>query len=292
MKKRIVNAKTTIKEFFINFKTVLRRPDMIVLPGNLAFFFILAIIPSFSLISYGASILNLKIDILSNFLTHSFGPDIANLILGVDLRVNIGFHFFVVLVLGFYMASNGADSIITASNTIYNIPNKSWLKRRFKAFGVTFLFILLLVFMLIVPVFGNTIITLIKEVNINAKVTARIVQVFEIIKGPISWLFMFAIIRIIYAVAPDKKGYTIKKRAINYGALFTTIGFIIGTRIYSWYVSNYASYTVLYGSLANIVVLMIWIYYLSYVFTVGIALNSQKDNDNLLKTGTINNKNK
>ncbi len=292
MKKRIVNAKTTIKEFFINFKTVLRRPDMIVLPGNLAFFFILAIIPSFSLISYGASILNLKIDILSNFLTHSFGPDIANLILGVDLRVNIGFHFFVVLVLGFYMASNGADSIITASNTIYNIPNKSWLKRRFKAFGVTFLFILLLVFMLIVPVFGNTIITLIKEVNINAKVTARIVQVFDIIKGPISWLFMFAIIRIIYAVAPDKKGYTIKKRAINYGALFTTIGFIIGTRIYSWYVSNYASYTVLYGSLANIVVLMIWIYYLSYVFTVGIALNSQKDNDNLLKTGTINNKNK
>lgn len=292
MKKRIVNAKTTIKEFFINFKTVLRRPDMIVLPGNLAFFFILAIIPSFSLISYGASILNLKIDILSNFLTHSFGPDIANLILGVDLRVNIGFHFFVVLVLGFYMASNGADSIITASNTIYNIPNKSWLKRRFKAFGVTFLFILLLVFMLIVPVFGNTIITLIKEVNINAKVTARIVQVFDIIKGPISWLFMFAIIRIIYAVAPDKKGYTIKKRVINYGALFTTIGFIIGTRIYSWYVSNYASYTVLYGSLANIVVLMIWIYYLSYVFTVGIALNSQKDNDNLLKTGTINNKNK
>lgn len=292
MKKRIVNAKTTIKEFFINFKTVLRRPDMIVLPGNLAFFFILAIIPSFSLISYGASILNLKIDILSNFLTHSFGSDIANLILGVDLRVNIGFHFFVVLVLGFYMASNGADSIITASNTIYNIPNKSWLKRRFKAFGVTFLFILLLVFMLIVPVFGNTIITLIKEVNINAKVTARIVQVFEIIKGPISWLFMFVIIRIIYAVAPDKKGYTIKKRVINYGALFTTIGFIIGTRIYSWYVSNYASYTVLYGSLANIVVLMIWIYYLSYVFTVGIALNSQKDNDNLLKTGTINNKNK
>ncbi len=292
MKKRIVNAKTTIKDFFKNFKAVLRRPDMIVLPGNLAFFFILAIIPSFSLISYGASILNLSVDFLYNFLAHSFGSDIANMILGVDFSANVGFHFFVVLILGFYMASNGADSIITASNTIYGIENKSWLKRRFKAFGVTFLFILLLVFMLIVPVFGNTITTLIKEVNINARVSAKIVQIFDIIKGPISWLFMFAIIRIIYAVAPDKKGHKLEKRVINYGALFTTVGFIIGTKVYSWYVTNYASYTVLYGSLASIVVLMIWIYYLSYIFTVGIALNSQKDNDNLLKTGTINNKNK
>ena len=284
MKKRIVNAKTTIKDFFYNFKAVLRRPDMIVLPGNLAFFFILAIIPSFSLISFGASVLNLKIDILSDFLVHSFGSDIANLILGVDFRANVGFHFFVVLILGFYMASNGADSIITASNTIYNIPNKSWLKRRFKAFGVTFLFILLLVFMLIVPVFGNTIITLIKEVNLNPVITERIAYIFTLLKGPISWLFMFLMIRLIYALAPNRK---VKGRVINYGAIFTTVGFIIGTKIYSLYVTNYASYGVLYGGLASIVVLMIWIYYLSFIFTVGIALNSQKDENNLLKNGTI-----
>ena len=32
---------------------------------------------------------------------------------------------------------------------------------------------------------------------------------------------------------------------------------------------------------------MIWIYFLAYIFTIGIALNSQKDENNLLKTGTI-----
>ena len=91
-----------------------------------------------------------------------------------------------------------------------------------------------------------------------------------------------------YNIAPDKKGNT---RVINYGVWFTSICWIIGTKIFSLYVSNYASYTVLYGGIANIVVLMIWIYFLSCIFTIGIALNSQKDEINLLKTATINNDN-
>ena len=288
MKKRIGKAKNTIKEFFKNFVAVIRRPDMVVLPGNLAFFFILAIIPSVSLISYLASILNLSVDFLYNFLAKSFSVDIANIILGVDIASNVGMHFFVVLILGFYMASNGADCIITASNTIYGVENKSWLKRRFKAFGLTFLIVLLLIFMLVVPVFGNTITTLFKEVNLNPNITNKIVIIFNYLKGPISWLIMFIIIRIIYALAPDK-GKNYKKRVINYGALFTTVGWILSTKIYSLYVTHYAAYSVLYGSLASIVVLMIWIYVLSYIFTIGIALNTQKDADNLLKTGTIKN---
>ena len=73
---------------------------------------------------------------------------------------------------------------------------------------------------------------------------------------------------------------------LNYGAIFTTICFIIGTKIYSLYVNNYANYNALYGGLASIVVLMIWIYFLSLVFTIGIALNCEKD-ENMSKTGTI-----
>lgn len=284
MKKRLNKAKYDIKDFFDNFFRVLRRPDMVLLPGNLSFFFVLAIIPTLGLISYGASILNLSTDFLYDFMAGSFSSEIADLILGVNLGNNVGFQFFITVLLGFYIASNSADSIITASNTIYGIQNKSWLKRRVKAFGMSFLIVILLIFMLIVPVFGSTIINLIKEVNINEVITTRIIAIFQLLKGPISWLIMFAIIRIIYVVAPDKKP---QNRVVNYGAIFTTFGWIIGTKIYSTYVTKYAEYQALYGGLASIVVLMIWIYFLSYIFTVGIALNSQKDESNLLKNGII-----
>lgn len=288
MKSRIKNTKKAIKEFFHNFFRVIRRSDMVILPGNLAFFFVLAIIPTLGLISYGASMLNLSVDFLYNFISNSFSKEIADLVLGVNLNNEAGIHFFITILIGLYIASNGADSIITASNTIYGMENKSWFKRRIKAIGISFLIIFLLIFMLIVPVFGNNIISLIQEVNLNVIITNRIVAIFDLIKGPISWLIMFAFIKIIYSIAPDKKPHN---RVLNYGAWFTTICWIIGTKIYSLYVTKYAEYSVLYGGLASIVVLMIWIYFLSYVFTIGIALNSQKDEDNLLKNGTIKEEN-
>lgn len=286
MKKRIDKAKWSVKDFFANFLRVLRRPDMVVLPGNLAFFFVLAIIPILAIMSYGASILNLSTDFLYNFLAKSFSTDLADLILGVHLNSMQGLSFILTVVVGLFVASNGADSIITASNTIYGIQNKSWLKRRIKAIGISLLIVVLLTFMLIVPIFGNTIMALIKDVNLNTIITQRIESIFSLLKGPISWLIIFIIIKIIYTIAPDKKGNT---RVINYGVWFTSICWIFGTKLFSLYVNNYATYTVLYGGLANIVVLMIWIYYLSYIFTIGIALNSEKDEKNLLKNGTINN---
>lgn len=284
MKKRLNNAKDTIKDFFENFIKVLRRRDMVLLPGTLSFFFVLAIIPTLGLISYAASILNLSTDILYDFMANSFSMEIADLILGVDLTNTAGISFFVTVLIGLYIASNSADAIIMASNTIYGIEPNSWLKRRIKAIGISFLIVVLLIFMLIVPVFGDNIIALVNDVHLSEIISNRIIAVINLLKGPISWLIMFAIIRIIYVVSPDKKP---KNRVVNYGAIFTTAGWILGTKIYSMYVTNYANYTALYGGLASIVVLMIWIYFLSFIFTAGIALNSQKDQSNLLKTGTI-----
>jgi len=282
VKKKINKAKVSIKDFFDNFIKVLRRSDMVLLPGNLSFFFVLAIIPTLGLISYGASILNLSTDVLYDFIASSFSKEMADLILGVNLGNNGGIQFIITLIVGLYVASNSADSIITTSNTIYKTENKSWLKRRLKAFGISLLIVILLIFMLIVPVFGNTIIELINEVDINEIISTRIISVFNLLKGPISWLIMFVIIRVIYAVAPDSK-----PQNINYGATFTSVCWILVTKVYSTYVTNYAEYSALYGGLASIVVLMIWIYLLSYIFTIGMALNSQKDENNLLKTGTI-----
>ena len=127
VKNEIGHAKKTIKDFFANFFRVLRRPEMVVLPGNLAFFFVLAIIPSLGLISYAASILNLSIDFLYNFIAKSFNSDLAGLVLGLNINNSMGISLILTLIFGLYIASNGADALIIASNTIYGIKNKTEL---------------------------------------------------------------------------------------------------------------------------------------------------------------------
>ena len=60
------------------------------------------------------------------------------------------------------------------------------------------------------------------------------------------------------------------------GALFTTIGWILATKGYSIYLNNINNYNIFYGSLANIMILLFWVYLLAYIFTLGIALNTER----------------
>ena len=85
-------------------------------------------------------------------------------------------------------------------------------------------------------------------------------------------------------MAPDRRrasSYT------TYGAIFTTILWIIVTFIYSFYITHFARYDIFYGSLANLVILMLWVYLLAYIFVIGMCLNYHNEEEKLEKTGKI-----
>lgn len=277
-------VKSSIKRFIDNFFKVVKRPDMVLLPGNLAFFFVLAIVPTIGLISYAASMLNLNTNLIFGFLESLFSKEVADLLLSVNFDAMSGFKFVATILLGLYLASNAADCMITTTNAIYEIENKPWILRRIKACGMTFMIIVLLVFVLLVEVFGKSIVEIIINADLNPELINNIVLAFKILEGPLTWLIMFGVIKFLYSVAPSRK---MKKRITSYGAMFTTIMWILGTAFYSYYATNYASYQTLYGGLANVVVLMIWLYYLSYTFTIGIALNYKEEENIHEKNGTI-----
>lgn len=274
-----------VKDFLRNFWTVINRPEMAVLPGQLAFFFVLSVVPIVTLISYGASFLNLPIDFIGNFLTKAFSAEISALIVPEIIGTSVTLKFFISMAVGYFFASNGAASIIVTSNTIYGIKNSSWFKRRVKAIVMTFFIVLLFLFILIVPVFGDKIIEMIRYVNLNENISNNIAFIFNVLKGPLSWFIIFLFIKIIYTMAPDRK---LPSANVNYGAVFTSVLWIIVTAIYSYYVANFANYGAFYGALSNIVVLMLWVYLLAYIFTIGMALNYREEEIKLEKTGTMN----
>lgn len=280
MKNKLRNK---LREFWESFFLVLLRPEMAILPGQLAFFFVLAIVPTLTLISYGATLLNLSTDVMYNFLSNAFSKDVAGLLLNSTSEVS-GFKLFSLMVIGYYMASNGPASIIVTSNTIYGEKQTDFFRRRIKSLIMTFFLVLLFIFMLVVPVFGNSIIGMIQRVNLNPIITERITFVFELLQGPITWLIIYIFIKILYTLAPNRR---VLSKSVGYGAVFTSVGWIITTYIYSFYINNYAHYTTFYGGLANIVVLMLWFYLLAYIFTIGMALNYHKEEVELEKTGTI-----
>lgn len=277
--------KLELKEFYENFKKVLFKPEMAILPGQLAYFFVLAIVPTITLISYEAALLNLSTDVIYDFIGSAFSSDIASMLLATTSSSEKGIGFFLVVIVGYFIASNGAASIIITSNTIYGEKQEGFFRRRLKALIMTFVLVLLFIFMLIVPVFGTKIIELFKFVDLNSNVTDNVSMIITFLQGPITWLIMYFFIKILYTMAPNKK---VRSKNVGYGALFTTFSWVIITYIYSYYINNLAHYSTFYGGLANIVILMFWFYLLAYAFTIGMALNYRKEEIELEKTGTIN----
>ncbi len=276
--------KEKIKRGIHNFFKVLKRPEMEILPGHLAFSFVLSLVPSLTILTYIATMLHFDMSFISDFMKNAFSEDFANLLLGTNMAIKADLNFFITLIVGYVIASNGAASLITSSNMIYGIKNDSFLKRRIKSFIMILIIILLFVFLLIFNVFGDKIIEMFGLMDISKKMLVNITLIISVLKGPISWFIIFLFIKILFTMAPDKK---IQAREVNKGAIFTSIGFVIVTYIYSAYTTNFAKYDVFYGNLASIVVLMIWFYLLSYMITIGLAFNYREEVITLEKTAKL-----
>lgn len=279
--KKTSKVKSRTKNYFIRFWDAFWRPEMLVLPGQIAFFLFLSLVPTITLLGYTSSYLNISNDLVSTLLSNVLGGEFADLLTPMLTATKISPTFFITLGIGFFLASQGFSSIIVASNTIYGIKDGGFAKRRLKALIMELIIVLLFLFILVVPLLGDSIIELLHYFNLDANTTSQVVNTLNFLKGPFSWVVMFIFIKIIYTMAPDKK---IPSQNVNGGAIFTTIGFILITSLYSYYIQEFANYSIFYGSLANIVILMLWVYLLSYVFVIGMAMNYHEE---LEKTGVM-----
>ena len=256
-----------IKRWIKKIYKILRLEEMQILPVQLAFFLVVSVFAMLPLIAL----------IGSGFVTREFAESLKDLPVGVssvfkDLldTDSTGYNVFLFLTISLFFSSSGCKSIIVTSNVIYKIKENNKIKQGVKAFIMTIILMFIIVFTAVVPAFGDLILTTIKN-KYPGDVINLIIRIFDILKYPLSFLLIFIGVKLIYTLAPDM---TIKSKYTNKGALFTTIGWVVVTRIYAIYLNNINTYNIFYGSLANVVIVLFWFYLLSYIFTMGMALNA------------------
>lgn len=261
-----------IKSLVQSLYQVIMKPEMRILPGNLAFFLVLSIIPIITLIGFIASYFSISIDSLINFLVLTLPKEVSDVLLPFIQGKGIDGNIIFYMITGFIVASNGAHSIILTSNILYEIPHSDFLRRRIKSFFLTILLVTLFFFVIIFLAFGNVILRFILDFGFLKFISETFYHSFVYLKWPIAFFFIFVLVKMIYTIAPDKR---IPSRYVNKGAMFTTLAWSLITAVYSYYVAHFTHYDIFYGSLSGIIVLMIWIYILSYVLVVGIAINTE-----------------
>ena len=266
------------REFILKIFKYLMKPEMKILPGQLAFFLVMTIIPMLALIVTLAAALSISIETIRVAISESIPAGLANILNGIITGEGINFNIIVFYFSAILLASNGTYSMINTSNEIYKVKPKNVISRRMKAIVMIFIVMLLLIFLFAVPVFGGTIAEIISTVTGNRMLPSILGKMLSILKYPIVLVFLFLNMKMMYIIAPDEK---IPAKTTNKGAAFCAIGWVLATEIFSFYLEKFAKYDVFYGGISNILVLFLWIYLLSYIFVFGLIINASSYKEEL-----------
>ena len=242
---------------------------MRILPGNLAFSFMMALIPILSLIVSICGLFHYSPVLVDKIDKIIPGAVLDTILLYINGN---GFSSILLAIIGIWSASGGMNSLIIASNIVFEHKKDNYLRRRIKSLSLVLLIVVIIIVTLGFLVFGDA---LLKLILAFFELPSSILELFIYLKWPISLVLIFTVVKIIYIVAPD---INIQGKYVNKGALYTTILWLLSSALYSFYVSNIANYTVKYGSLANIIILLIWLYIMSYILVLGTAINVNEYN--------------
>lgn len=170
-----------------------------------------------------------------------------------------------------WSASNGINAIVRAFNKAYDVQeNRHFLVARGMSIVLTISMIFVFILALLLPVFGKQIGLFLFDVF---GLTEEFLAVWNMLRWLVSPLILFIIFTGLYWFAPNKRLACI---SVLPGSLFATIGWILSSLAFSYYVSNFGNYSVAYGSIGAIIVLMIWFYISGIILMIGGEINALK----------------
>ncbi|MFQ1046794.1 virulence factor BrkB family protein [Avibacterium paragallinarum] len=100
----------------------------------------------------------------------------------------------------------------------------------------------------------------------------------------IPFMLTWFIFTLIYSVVPNKK-VSIKHSAA--GALVAVIFFTLGKQAFTWYITNFPSYQLIYGAMATLPIMLLWIQLSWIAILLGAQLAAALGDMRLLKTGKL-----
>ena len=273
-----------MKKKAIGFWELITSKEFQILPGNIAYSLCVSIIPIISIIIYLLSSLNISANVINTALLEVIPKTLIDFIKPL-FSTSASANQIITIAISIFVITNGCNTIIATSNTVFNIDSNVSVKRIVKSLLLGIILVLLLAFILIVPLFGKTIINIIGIFTSFVEENETMINtLYTLAQWPVSLIVMYLTIKLIYIIAPDDR---IKGKYVTKGAIFTTISWLAVTIIFSYYINHIADYNLIYGSLANVVILLFWLYILAYIFVIGLFLNRQNTEVEKKKTNTI-----
>jgi membrane protein len=258
-------------------KELIRRYDrhrIYLISGTLAFFFLLALFPLLIFLNallgtFDLQLLDL-IQSLQDLIPQSALDVLAAYVTSIS-STSTGLISFSLLA-SLYSSSIAVTSLIHSIHTAYNQQShRHFIKTKLWAIFFTFLLGLALASSLILPILGRNFLLFISK---YIPLSDGVIELWTNLRWLLTATIITATLALLYKVIPYKP---YKKQSIWPGAIFSLIGWMVVSLLFSIYVNNYANYSIVYGPLGAVIALMMWLFFTGMIIILGAELNSILD---------------
>ncbi len=269
--KKIIQSNNKIITFFRTLIQRIIKHDVNSYSAKCAYYLLLGIFPFIILLimfitALGAS----QIDNIDKFL-ELFPGGTSNIV--KDYLVyssQFKTDMFSPLLITTILLSSGA---ISALITAFNIANDNKNTRNFIVDQI--ISILFLVFIVSVVTISLSIsalgLPIINSIFTKIKLPPIDAYTFNIITNIINFIIYTFIIGLMYYILPCKK--TTFKHIVP-GTVFAASSIVISVYLFGHIVKNYTKYSLVYGSLSSIIILLIWLFLCSFILIIGEEINA------------------
>ena len=253
------------------------RDNIPALAGQSAFFLLLSAIPlilfvfsMFSLLT-GKDIEASDFSVVTSQQTVPYADKLVNYIVDSVHKATSG-TAIVTAVIMLWSAGKGMYCITDGILRVYRIPNnKFWVLKRIYAMGYTIVMLLILLGGLVVVLANIFLASSISELlGGGRKIHWLVIALLQLLFSLLQTLLMAWALKL-FLRNKVKRSYT-TIRALFPGMLLTMIAWKILTYGIIIYLRNFAASSV-YGSLAGVFMVMVWVYFLTYLLLYGIQIN-------------------
>ncbi|MEU5820147.1 YihY/virulence factor BrkB family protein [Streptomyces sp. NPDC047803] len=175
------------------------------------------------------------------------------------------------LAVAVWSASGYIAAFIRTSNAVYDLPEGRpvWKILPLRLALTVVLMVLACVSALIVVFSGG----LARQAGTALGIGGTTLTVWSIVKWPVLVLLVVLMIALLYWAAPNAKGRGF--RWITPGSFLALLVWLAASAGFAFYVANFASYSKTYGTLAGVVVFLVWLWITNLAILLGLEFDAE-----------------
>ena len=168
-----------------------------------------------------------------------------------------------------WSAGKGFFALCKGFHYIYETPREyNYWFLKLKSIVCIIIFIVMIVLALVVVTFGGTIVEFIRSKYMGLSTT---IDILLKLRWLWQFLLLFGVFLLMYKFVPKHK---VQFRTQVPGAVLSAIGWYGLSWAFSIYLDVFKNFSIIYGSLTSIMLLMIWVYWCMYFILIGAEVNA------------------